>query len=257
MALRLSSGLVNYITEHGGLKQALQNGVIQIYSGAQPTSADDAPGGTLLCTITSSSGAHTQEVLATGSVTLTGGASGSVDSITVDGVQLLDAAVPFTSTLNDTATAVAAAINTAQTDPGYTASASGAVVTITATRGAGADANGLVVVSTATTITTTDANMAGGVDAVNGLRFGSAAAGVLAKLASQTWTGIAGASGTAGWFRFLGSVADTGAADATETMIRLDGSIATAGAEINMSSTAITASSTQTLASFSITMPKS
>ena len=256
MALRLSSGLVNYITEHGGLKQALQNGKLLIYSGAQPTTADDAPTGTLLCTITDASGAHTAEVLATGSVTLDTGASGSVDSITVDSVELLDAAVNFNTSLSQTATDVAAAINEAQTDPGYTASAAGAVITITATRGAGADANGLVVTSGATTITTTDANMASGVNPANGLKYGVAAGGVLSKLSGQTWTGVAGATGTAGWFRLVGSVVDSGAADSNETEIRLDGAIATSGAEINMSSTSITSASTQTLTAFSITMPK-
>ena len=79
MALRLSSGLANYIAEHGGLKQALHNGQLKIYSGTQPSNADAAPTGTLLCTITDASGAHTDEVLATGTLTLDSGASGSLE----------------------------------------------------------------------------------------------------------------------------------------------------------------------------------
>lgn len=252
MSLRLSTSLRNLVLGGGSVKDALQNGKLLIYSGAQPASADAAPTGTLLATITSGSGAHTAEVQAAGTVTLAG-ASGSVTALTVDDVSIIDTAVAFDTSLTVTAAALAAEINNAQNP--YTATASGAVVTIIAPRGLGAAANGFVVDATCTTLTSTDVNLSGGVTAVNGLKFGVPAAGVLPKHATQTWSGAAGASGTAGWFRFVGSVADSGVIDSTESQIRMDGAISTSGAQLNMSSTTITALATQTVTAFPVTLP--
>ena len=99
---------------------------------------------------------------ATATVTLTGGASGSVDTITVDGVALLGSPVAFNTSLNTTAADVATAINTGTGTHGYTATAASAVVTISASTSVGSDPNGYVVAVTSTTITTTHTNMAGG-----------------------------------------------------------------------------------------------
>lgn len=257
MTLRLSSALRNYINANGGVKQALANGEIKIYTGAQPATADAAPTGTLLATITAASGSRTAEVLSTGTMTLTGGASGSVDTITINGVSIMDAAVPFNTSLTQTAADCAAMINNSFSSPDYTATSSGAVITFYAMRGTGASPNTFVVAQTLTTITSSDTNMASGVTAVNGLKFGVSSAGVLVKLASQAWSGVAASSGTAGWFRFTGSVADSGVLDSAETEVRLDGSISTSGAQLNMSSTSVTASATQTISSFPITLPTS
>lgn len=95
---------------------------------------------------------------AEGSVQLTGGASGSVDSITVGGVELLASAVAFNTSLNQTASDVADAINANVTVPNFNASAATDTVTITAVD-PGVDTS--AVVSSATTITTTDVNMGG------------------------------------------------------------------------------------------------
>lgn len=101
---------------------------------------------------------------ATGSVTLTGGAAGSIDDITVDGVSLMSAPVAFTTNLSTTATAVAANITAHTSSPNYTAVAVGAAVNITASA-AGSASNGNIIVS-ATTITTSKVNMSGGSDAL-------------------------------------------------------------------------------------------
>lgn len=104
-------------------------------------------------------------ISATGTVTLTGGAAGSVDGITVNGVQIMSGAVSFTTDLATTATAVATNINLHTSTPDYTAAAVGTVITITAvTPGTGTD--GYVVAATTTTITATSTNMAGGSDAL-------------------------------------------------------------------------------------------
>ena len=98
-------------------------------------------------------------VSATGTVTLDSGASGSVNGITVNSVQIMSGAVNFDTNLNTTATAVASNITAHTSSPNYTATALGAVVTITAA--VTASANTFVVATTLTTIATTNVNMSG------------------------------------------------------------------------------------------------
>ncbi len=133
---------------------------------------------------------------ATGTVTLTGGAAGSVNGITVNGVQIMSGAVAYATSLTVTATAVAANINAFSSTPEYTAIAVGAVITITSTTG-GAAVNGFVVTATLTTITATYANMSGGVDGtaiaegvtITGGTSGATAVVTRVSLESGTWEG--------------------------------------------------------------------
>lgn len=254
MTVRISDGLRSHIVQNGSFKSGLNKGVLRYYTGTQPSSANNAPTGTLLAEFTESSLAHTPEVQATGTITLTG-ASGSINTLTIDGVDIIDAAVPFNTSLTQTAADLATAINNNTSQPEYTATSSGAVVTVKAGRGAGVETNGLVVTGTLTTLTATYANMAGGVNAVNGLKFGNATAGALVKLASQTWSSVALATGTAGWFRFSGAVADDLALDLDESEFRLDGAISTSGSDINLTSTSISLGATQTISAFTVTLP--
>jgi hypothetical protein len=99
---------------------------------------------------------------AVGTVTLLGGAAGSVDDITVDDVSIMSASVPFSTNLSTTATNVAANITAAGL--GYVAVAVGTIITITASVN-GSEFNGNIVVS-ATTITTTNTGMTGGTTAI-------------------------------------------------------------------------------------------
>lgn len=95
-------------------------------------------------------------------ITLTGGAAGSVDSVDIDGVELLSGAVPFNTDLATTADDVAADINLGTGTHGYTATADTGVITIEADVSLGSDPNNYVVTVGATTITFTNTNMAGG-----------------------------------------------------------------------------------------------
>lgn len=255
MALKLSTGLRNFLAGDSCYKDAFQNGKIEIYTGAQPATADAAVTGTLLCTITAASAARTAEVLSVGSVTLTGGAAGSVDTITVNGVDILGGAVPYNTSLNQTAADVVTACENLRGFVEYEVSASGAIIVITARPGTGASPNGYVVASTTTTLTKTDANMAGGVTAVNGLKWGFSSAGVIAKLSTQTWSGVNAATGTAGYYRMYGSVADAGGLDSAGTTLREDGAVSTTGAELNMASTSLTAAATTTITAWQRTIP--
>jgi len=91
---------------------------------------------------------------------------------------------------------------------------------------------------------------------VNGLRFTASSAGSMAKDPAQVWQAIAVATGTAGWFRLYANAADAGALDSGYVYPRIDGAIGTSGAQLNMSSTAITLAASYTIDTFVITLPE-
>lgn len=101
-------------------------------------------------------------VKANGTVTLNTGAAGSVDGITVDGVEIMSGPESFDTSLTQTAENVAANITANTSEPNYSATNAGAIITIVDEGGQGAGANGHVVVSSVTTIATTDVNLANG-----------------------------------------------------------------------------------------------
>ncbi|HBF44016.1 MAG TPA: hypothetical protein DDW42_10405 [Desulfobacteraceae bacterium] len=88
----------------------------------------------------------------------------------------------------------------------------------------------------------------------NGLEFGAAAAGAISKAAAETWQDTGISSGTAGWFRLCANPTDAGAS--STTLPRIDGSIGSSGADLNMSSTTIVVGSTYTIDTFTLTMPE-
>lgn len=146
-----AAGTVLCAANGGSLKDIMRNGVLKIYSGSQPALGDTAFSGTLLVTITESSGAFTP------------GSEG------------------------------------------------------------------------------------------NGLEFGDEASGYIEQCDDEVWSGVAAATGTAGWFRFYANATDAGAL--STILPRIDGSIGTSGADLNMSSTSITATATYTIDSFKLTLP--
>jgi hypothetical protein len=153
MALQLSTGLRNGMLNSTGLTEALNDGVIYIYTGAQPATADAAIQGTLLGTVTVNNGAW-----AAGSPT-------------------------------------------------------------------------------------------------NGLGFDAPSSGVLSKAAAEVWRMLGVATGTAGWFRFVGNAADAGAL--STTLPRLDGTVAVSGGDMNLSSVSIVTSAPTTIDVFQFTLPAS
>ena len=178
-----------------------------------------------------------------------------LNTLTVNSVDILGGAVPYNTSLTQTAADIALQINRNRSNVEYTATSSGAVVTIKALPGTGASPNGFVVASTTTTLTKTDSNMAGGVNAANGLKLGEPSSGAVSKLASQTWSGVNASSGTAGYYRLYGSVADVGALDSSATYFREDGAIGTSGSDMNMTSTALTNGIATAITAFQRTMP--
>lgn len=78
----------------------------------------------------------------------------------------------------------------------------------------------------------------------------AAASGSISKLASQVWRGVAAATGTAAFFRYV-QTGDTGASSTTAK--RIQGTVDVAGADMNLSNTSITASTSYTLDFFALT----
>jgi len=84
-----------------------------------------------------------------------------------------------------------------------------------------------------------------------GLTFGEASEGKISKTPTEVWSGVAVNAGTAQWFR-LSTFNDTGGASDVEE--RIDGSIGTSGAELNMSNTYISQNAVQTISIFDISI---
>lgn len=89
--------------------------------------------------------------------------------------------------------------------------------------------------ATGTKLVTLSLNGAG-----NGLHFAAAAVnGVIDKLSTETWSGTCIATGTAGYFR-MRKTTDAGTTlDATA--IRIDGTVANSGADLNLTNTSLVA----------------
>jgi hypothetical protein len=104
-------------------------------------------------------------VPAEGTATIAG-ASGSVDGMEVNGVEIMSGAEAFDTNSDTTATNVASNITANTSSPDYDASATGSVITVTAkTDDDNHEAvNGFTLVTTLTTMTSTDVDMAGGVN---------------------------------------------------------------------------------------------
>jgi len=86
-----------------------------------------------------------------------------------------------------------------------------------------------------------------------GLTFAaSASGGAITKTLAETWSGVAIASGTATFYRLV-TPTDTGALSTTEA--RLQGSVGTSGADLNMTTTTLNSSTSYPVDSFSIALP--
>jgi len=90
----------------------------------------------------------------------------------------------------------------------------------------------------------------------NGLEFQVSASGEIEKN-SDVWSGVglaaASTGTTAGWFRLCANGTD--ASGASTTLPRIDGTVGTSGADLNMSSTTIVESSTYTIDSWKFALP--
>lgn len=248
MTVRQSTGLRTLLCSTKGFSSVFANGEIRIYTGSQPATADAAPTGVLLGVVTKDAASRTPETQASQTITVSG-SSGSINTVTIAGLNIIQAPVTFDTDAGTTAAKLAAAINRAGI---CTATSAGAVVTVRAPAGTGTSWNGMALATTVTTMTATSGgNLSGGVAANNGLQFMDAANGTVSKSA-ENWKFDGLADGTAGWFRLVGNGADAGGI--STTLPRLDGSIGATG-DMVLASTAIVTGAPNSIDAFSYTIP--
>lgn len=89
----------------------------------------------------------------------------------------------------------------------------------------------------------------------DGMSFENAAPtdALLKKKASETWSGTVIANGVATWYR-LRKTTDAGASSTTET--RIDGTVGTSGADINLTSTNMVTGAPFTVSSYAIELTR-
>ena len=86
-----------------------------------------------------------------------------------------------------------------------------------------------------------------------GINFDAAAvAGVISKATAETWSGTNAATGTATYFRHV-AAGDDGTLSTTQA--RIQGTISTVGADLNLSSVALVSGAAQTIDYYSVTIP--
>lgn len=258
MALKISTKMRNDLLSGKELRKTFEDAVIQIYSGAAPSTADAVYSGTLLCTISKAAAVvHTADIsIAQEALILVGShASGETFTFIDDGTNYTYTNTPDLDAI-PIATAWAKIIN--DTNPNVDAMSSGTATIYlrakfkgvahtwslagTGTSNAGTGAHAL----TDTIANTTN----------DTIRFGAAVDGVISK-ASETWSGVAVATGTAGYFRIQNST-DVGAEDSVNKLFpRIQGTVGVSGTEMTLSNTTITSGATQTIDTATITMPAS
>jgi hypothetical protein len=235
-----SDGFSQWITANGDYWGAVQGGVLDLWDGPAPSTANLAATGSLLGTLTENGGAQTFETQAQWSITLSGTTSGSVNGITLGLAPLLPAPVTYAVSFSNTASLAAAGINASHNFFGVTAIAVGAVIYLYAPHGSGTAYNNMICAATATTLTATVASAGAastaGVAAVNGLLFlyppvvnpnvGSVITG-----GGGTWeTSAALKSSTIGYARLRLDAADNNGTSSTYRRIQFTTS--TSGADI-------------------------
>lgn len=85
-----------------------------------------------------------------------------------------------------------------------------------------------------------------------GITMEAATAGTISKTSAEVWSGVNSAAGTATHYRHV-AAGDTGVNSTTE--VRVQGLIATSGAELNLTSVALSNAATQTIDFYTITLP--
>jgi hypothetical protein len=265
MAQIYSTALVNMLTGGRNLRSILDNFVIRILSGAAPASADGAETGTLLCIVSKSSGfvlgaTAPSPLIDDWYFTMAGmgptaGKSIAI-AISLDGV---NGTYTYNITGTDGSTGGSAAavdrianmINQAQRPVraiGFSGPADVVVLVTPTVRGLG-----MTLVDGGGNDTITPVHVQAAVR-YNTLQLGPPVGGIISKLASDTMTGTNLATGVAGYFRVV-LPDDTFAIDSAISQVRVQGSVGTSGADMNLDSVQFNVSATTTISGFSIQEP--
>lgn len=257
MAIRRTTALINGLAGGYGISELLTNGFINVYSGAQPSDADNAPSGTLLLTYSLNGNAYADATRAMASIAI-GGTIGTLDEVTVGGMgyNLLASPVSYNSSATVTVSDIVTNINSKQNPLNIVAVQNSTTLELYTPHMLGANANGLTFATSVTggLTATSSGTFSGGVTATNGINFSETVTSGSISKTSEVWQGSGITSGVAGWFRFVpcGSNADGVGTD----NVRFDGSVGTSNADMIISSTSIVESSVYTISSGNISEAK-
>ena len=241
MSIARTTALRNLLTLGYGIKEALNDGVIYVFSGTQPSDPDATNDGTLLLKFTVNGNEYTDPEMSKAAISIGGAPAGTLDTITVGGMSfnLLSKPIPYNSTALQTASDIADNINAKQNPINITAEQDGDNVILRAPYWLGALADGLVFATTVSgSLTATSSGVFNdGVNAVNGLNFGDVATNGQINKTGDLWQATGLTNGTASYFRFVagGSTYD----GSSGNDIRFDGSVGTSNADLALSTIAI------------------
>lgn len=234
MSIRYSDGLRQKLLGHKSWREVFSDFVINIYQGTAPASANTAPAGTLLCKYTENGAEVSAGEVSTPNTwcfTVSGHEPGTYKvAVTVDGVETTythDATASHASE-DDIAIALATMLNDVMPLQAIAAlhlvyvqtRVPGAAVTIAA--GAGGTGSALTDFTEVIAEARSDA-----------MSFGAPVAGVCNKTSGEVWKGTAVATGIGAYFRMVTS-GDLGTTNSTDP--RVQGSVSTGGADLNLAS---------------------
>ena len=255
MSLKLSTGLRSFILGGGSMRKAFSDALLMIYSGAAPTTADLEPTGTLLARITLASATCADDATSTAKqsiVTVSDTTQNHINSIVIAG-ETFSHTNSGSETVSTVAAALVAAIDASFTVPVVATWILGVICVkskfpgedyVISVAGGGGGSG--------PTLTTEDAPAQ---VRVNSLQLIEPAAGIITKEAA-VWSHAAVATGVAGYFRLV-RTEDHDVGSTSTTALRLQGTVSTSGADLNLTSINIVSGATQTIDTFKLTEPTS
>jgi len=251
MSVKLSTGCVQLLAQDKTLKEIFHDGVLRIYSGYQPASADDPVNGTLLVEITKDGqtfSAGTKSTRQKDKVTIGSATDEEVFKIVIN--EGTDDEETYSYTASSDTTETIASKLAALVDESRTVEAvsSGADIIVRARFGGVA----YTIATTGSTGTISTTNLEANSRA-NGIQWGSATDGVLYKETGE-WKGTAVASGTAAWFRICANDPDGGGS--SQTAPRIDGEVGTVTGDLILRTTNIAQNDVIVISQAAITIPK-
>ncbi len=259
MAEKYSKALLNEMLGGNPFRKIMADCVMRIFSGTAPATADLPEAGTLLCTISKASGAVSPGEVSTAkqaTFNITAGTTGQTIIVAINGVDFTYS-IPAGETgdmrlislsvakMLDEIDAIEAIANGGAADGHVYIRSRVPGKDFTIAKGGGGGGGTATWAITDNTVNNSRSDC---------LQFDAPADGVISKPAGDIWSGVNAAGGTATYFRILRS-SDDGLEDTTKTRPRAQGNISTSGAELNLSSTNLTAGATTTLDQFSLTLP--
>jgi hypothetical protein len=254
MAEKFSTYLRQFMMGEGSFRKAFEDSVLKIYQGTIPTSPDDEATGTLLATVSVSSGEVSDNERSAHrlyAIQISGTPNaGDICAFKVDSVDYDYTLVAADDDLAKTAIKVARMLDDI---PNVQANPVGDTGFIhVQTRVAGTSLTITEDTSTGITVAVTSKQSPSRSDA---LVFDPPVAGVISKPSGSVWSGVASASGTASYFRLVNSD-DDGSEDTGIIYPRVQGACGTGGAELNLSTLIFVNGATVTISEFNVTFPE-